>query len=168
MRNFRGSRSFAYALMYALHYSQHRNSRNLQVGDVLAGIYITGLEKVSKYWKDIERLEDVLYHECDMREPRWFYLIREYRDRFEAGGREPSGSVAKGQSDDLAAVLTTAAHLAASRAQSAGTDNVVACEDFLLALLRHPEIEIAAKLLGSGLDVQQLEEAVRILRPVPG
>ena len=170
MSDYQASRDFSYALNFAMKVAESRGSRNLDVCDLLAGLFIANLEKISKYWQNWEDFEALVAAECNVREPRWFYWIRAYNQAY---GPEkeahPNWALFKDQTVELAKVWVTAGHVAEARgALSSGQRPTLAPEDFLLAIVRHQETALGQKLAQSGLDVVNLEHAVRTLKPLPG
>jgi hypothetical protein len=154
-------------LGFALRLAHDRGSSAFDVPDILAGMYIANLERLSKYWRSWEDFEDLVATECGLREPRWFYWIRAY----ESASRGKEGSyfnLLKDLSPELATIWARAGELADSRGTSASAPKpLLTPEDFLLAISRHTGSELGPKLLRSGLDVQRLEQAVKTLKPRP-
>jgi hypothetical protein len=170
MGDYQASRDFGYCLSFAMRAAQSRSSLTLDVRDLLAGLFIANLEKLSRYWRDWENFEELAATECGVCEPRWFYWIQFYNEThgFEED-RDRKKGLFKDQSVDLARVWVTAGQIADARGVPApGSRAILAPEDFLLAIVRHQETVLGAKLAASGLDIERLEQAVKTLKPRPG
>lgn len=163
MGKYQFSRELAIAVIFAMHLAEKLGSRTIDVRHWLSAIYIVAFEKLSKYWKESENLEDFVIDECGLTEPRLYYWV-------EAGkefGTKKS-PLLKLQSEELTSVLTTASELARSHGEGPESTGIICPEDFVLAVARHPEFDIGRKLLATGLDVNRLESALGRIRRRPG
>jgi len=144
-----------------------RESLSLETEDLLAGLYMASLRRLSKYWSRSGAFDRLVNRERGIRE-----IISAYRK-----GEFPSVAdleqirLRRGFipfSADTTRVIESARHFGASRPGDAtGQMPVVAPEDLLLALAKHTELDIGRRLIASGLDVLRLERAVRTLKPRP-
>jgi hypothetical protein len=82
------SRAYALGTMLA----SSRASRVVEVSDLLAGMYIYGWERLSRYWnpEDQDRIELFLRKICRISPQRWHYWIQ-YYDRLRRSGEESRG-----------------------------------------------------------------------------
>jgi hypothetical protein len=170
MGDYQASRDFGYCLSFAMKFAESRGSLTLDLSDLLAGLFVANLEKLAKYWHDWEDFEALVATECGVREPRWFYWIQAYNQAYGPQKEaHPKMGLFKDQSVELAKVWVTAGGLAGARCSVPPESRIIlAPEDFLLAIVRHQETALGAKLAGSGLDVARLEQAVKTLNPRPG
>jgi hypothetical protein len=170
MSDYQASKDFAYCLNFAMKVAESRGSLTLDLRDLLAGLFIADLEKLSKFWHNWEDFESLVAAECEVREPRIFYWIRAYNQAYGVEkGAPPKWALFKDQSIELAKVWVTASQIADSRGgPTPGQRPFLAPEDFLLAIIRHQETALGQKLAASGLDVGRLEQAVKTVKPLPG
>jgi hypothetical protein len=124
-------------------------------------------KRLSKYWSKVSAFDRFV-----SREPAIRGIITAYRKgEFPSPVEFEQIRLRRGFvpfSAETALIMQTARQLGASRAGAApGETPVVAPEDLLLAIAKHNEIDVCQRLLGSGLDLQRLEKAVRLLKPRP-
>ena len=162
MGRFRASRDFAYALTFAMRLAEAQGSRAIGVRHLLGGIYIAVAEKLYKYWTDPDKLDDFMIDECGVVDPRYVYWV-EAAKRPGAGGGEEF-AIFKNQSEDLLRVWLTAADVARPGTADPNGTPVMCPQDFLLAVAKHPELQVAQRLLASGMDLKRLEEDAGKLR----
>ena len=148
-----------YCDMFAHLLAHEQRSTIVDVSELLAGIYLAHAEKISAFWDSSDQFEELLLNDCRIDEPRWFYWIRLYealyhrkRDTFLGRHMRYSAQLLK--------TLNLAQELAASRMKGDSTA-VLIPEDVLLAIAKQPELDIGAKLVRSGLDLQRLELTVK-------
>ena len=160
-----------------------RDEYVIDLPDVLAGIYINSLEKIAKYWPDLESIETFVEKHCGINPQRWDYWIEHHNQTYNAFRkrsrkfqirlpflkRKPRSYVGVKfqQSADLLAVCKIAESMATS--QSEPFDKklpVVTLESFLLAAVKHTS-PISELLRELGLDVAKLEADVRNPKRLP-
>lgn len=158
--------------------AKSRAANLIEVADMLAGMYIYDWERLSKYWKEPERVEGFLQQICRISPQRWNYWIENYdskRHIAEASkltGRRksdlpPNGPVPT-RSHELTAIFRKAEEIAPHHDR---TDEraipILTCECVLLCIAKARDSEIAHRLVASGLDVPSLEREARFPRHAP-
>ncbi len=56
--------------MFSFMLAHERHSPTIKLCHLLAGIYLAYLEKLSKYWQDLEPFEELVVNECKLDWPR--------------------------------------------------------------------------------------------------
>jgi hypothetical protein len=172
-------RSRAAAAMIA----KSRASSVMEVADMVAGMYLSNWERLSRYWPEEshERIETFLRKICQISPQRWnswieFYDAERHRTGSAAGQfkwrdllqKKNAAPPAARPSADLENVLERAQGIAPFRDTY---DNrqlpVLTLECVLLCIVRTPDSEIAGRLIGSGLDTAKLEQEARNPRHAP-
>jgi hypothetical protein len=172
-------RSRAAAAMIA----KSRASGVIEVADMVAGMYLSNWERLSRYWPEEshERIETFLRKICQISPQRWNSWIEFYdAERHRTGNpaiqfkwrdllqKKSATPAAARPSADLEAVLERAQAIAPFRDTY---DNrqlpVLTLECVLLCIVRTPDSEIAGRLAGSGLDMPRLEQEARNPRHAP-
>ncbi len=163
------SRSDALATMLA----NSRACRVVETADLLAGMYIYGWERLSKYWddEDQDRIEELLRKMCQISPQRWNFWIELYdkkrRDKKPGLRSLPFlRKLHKGakmdaplrHSAELTGLFKQAEEIAPFRDTSEGrTVPILTSECVLLCIVRNQKSEISRKLAASGINVPQLE-----------
>ena len=65
------TRHLRWATIFAALVAFSRRRDEMSPADLLAGIYVANLERVSKFWPDPVLLDDFIAEHCDWSEPRW-------------------------------------------------------------------------------------------------
>jgi hypothetical protein len=159
--------------------AKSRASRVIEVADMVAGMYLSNWDRLSRYWneEDHDRVENYLRRICQISPQRWNSWIEFYdAERRRTGHRnwrtllrpKNEGAAAPRPSADLAAVLKDAEIIAPFRdTQDNRQLPVLTSECVLLCIARTPGSEIAKKLMESGLDLPKLDQEARHPRHAP-
>jgi len=173
------SRASALAAMLA----HSRASQTVEVADLVAGMYLYGWERLSRYWEsdDGERIEDLLQKMCRISPQRWNYWIQLYDKnrrsneqtaslprilrRFQKNaGSEPPPK----PSEELTSLLKQAEEIAPLSDTSGGRRiPILTSECVLLCIIRNRGTEISRRLAASGMNVPQLEKDALSTRRAP-
>lgn len=158
-------------------FANDRGSSTIEVSDLLAAIYVASLEleRLKDYWAAWERFEQFMASECKVEDSRWNHWLR-FHDQILHGPK--ARHLFRGifvyrlskrsflwkrfwNSPEVDKIYSTARELARSvnAAASEGAP-VLTPEHLLLAIARHSELDIAGKLVESGLDLERLEQAI--------
>ena len=157
-----------------------RAASTVEVADLLAGMYIYDWERLSKYWPEQDGIEEYLQQICRISPQRWHYWI-EFYDQQRRGDEKPpkwqwprpaKNPDAEGKplarSGELAALLKSAEELAPAHDVLEGRNiPILTCECVLLAIAKRTDSEIGHRLVASGLNVGELEQAARNPRHAP-
>jgi len=169
--------------------AKSRASRVIEMADMVAGMYLSNWERLSRYWKeeDHERVENVLRRVCQISPQRWNAWIT-YYDAERRRGERPLDRLKNGGSWDWrallpwkhedAAPLRPSADLAAALKEAQDIapfrdtqDNrqlpVLTTECVLLCIASTQGSEIARRLVESGLDLPKLDQEARHPRHAP-
>ena len=155
-----------------------RSSNIIEVADVLAGIYISNWDRMSRYWTDgnEEMIESFLRKICQISPQRWHSWIESYHnDRHDDEKRAwnllrrpKNGKPATKPpqpSADLLSVLKIAEQLTSYREKSNGRLlPILTTESVLLSILRNVGSEISRRLAESGIDEARLQRDVLLPR----
>jgi len=175
------SRAFAFATMLA----HSRASQIVEVADLVAGMYLYGWERLSRYWESdaAERIEGLLQKMCHISPQRWNYWIQLYdknrRSSEQAASlprilrrfqKAPGAEPVPKPSEELTSLLKQAEEIAPLSDISSGRRiPILTSECVLLCVLRNRGTEISRRLAASGMNVAQLEKDAlssrRALRP---
>jgi hypothetical protein len=157
-----------------------RAASAVEVADLLAGMYIYDWERLSKYWPEQDRIEEYLQQICRISPQRWHYWI-EFYDQQRRGDEkppkwqwtrpakspEPDGEPL-GRSGELTALLKIAEEIAPAHDVVEGRNiPILTCECVLLAITKRTDSEIGHRLVASGLNIGELEQAARNPRHAP-
>jgi hypothetical protein len=157
-----------------------RAASAVEVADLLAGMYIYDWERLSKYWPEQDGIEEYLQQICRISPQRWHYWI-EFYDQQRRGGEKPpkwqwprpaKNPDAEGKplarSGELTELLKIAEEVAPAHDVLDGRDiPILTCECVLLAITKRTDSEIGHRLVASGLNVAELEQAARNPRHAP-
>ena len=157
-----------------------RAASAVEVADLLAGMYIYDWERLSKYWPEQDGIEEYLQQICRISPQRWHYWI-EFYDQQRRGDEKPpkwqwprpaknpdADAKPMARSNELTALLKSAEEVAP--AHDVLEDRIIpilTCECVLLAIAKRTDSEIGHRLVASGLDVAELEQAARNPRHAP-
>jgi len=150
-----------------------RASRVVEIADLLAGMYIYGWDRLSRYWEydNQDRVEELLRKMCRISPERWNYWIQLY-DRQRRDGdkrvrslpflqrlqKDSKTEMPFQRSTELTALFKQAEELAPFRDTTDGRNiPILTTECVLLCIVRNQKSEISRKLASSGLNVPQLE-----------
>ena len=161
--------------------AKSRSSDSVEVTDLLAGMYISNWERISRYWADSkqEEIETLLQRICRISPQRWHSWIESYQNsredtakrmwqrlRISKNGKD--GDKSPGPSADMISVLKRAEELTPFREKSGATSTpILTTECVLLCILRTFGSEISRRLLATGIDQIQLERDVLLPRRAP-
>jgi hypothetical protein len=157
-----------------------RAANAVEVADLLAGMYIYDWERLSKYWPEQDGIETFLQQICRISPQRWHHWI-EFYDQQRRGderqanwpwprpGKTPStDGQTLARSSELLALLKSAEEIAPAYDQLEGRSiPILTCECVLLAIAKRTDSEIGHRLVASGLNVAELEQAARNPRHAP-
>ena len=160
--------------------AQSRAANAVEVADLLAGMYIYDWERLSKYWPEQDGIEAFLQQICRISPQRWHHWI-EFYDQQRRGDekqakwpwpRPSKAPSADGQtlarSGELLALLKSAEEIAPAHDVVEGRSiPILTCECVLLAIAKRTDSEIGHRLVASGLNVADLEQAARNPRHAP-
>src|SRR5271168_2905852 len=162
-----------------------RAARAVEVADLLAGMYIYDWERLSKFWEDQDEIETFLQQICRISPQRWHHWIQFYDQQHHSKEPRkiwqlPKGLKAAktkagqldgkplGKSAELQDVLKNAEELSPARDFVDGRPiPILTCECVLLAIAKKTDSEIGHRLVASGLNVSELEQAARNPRHAP-
>jgi hypothetical protein len=158
-----------------------RASNVIDVADLLAGMYIYDWERLEKYWKDPQKVENFLQQICRISPQRWHFWMENF-DRKQHGDVRPgrrrmlrrkrkdgaNGEQAVMQSTELRSILTRAEEIAPYHDEVEGRRiPILTCECVLVCMAQQPESDLAERLVASGLDVGELEKSARFPKHAP-
>jgi hypothetical protein len=157
-----------------------RAASSVEVADLLAGMYIYDWERLSKYWPEQDGIEEYLQQICRISPQRWHYWI-EFYDQQRRGDEKPpkwqwprptksleADAKPLARSGELTALLKIAEEMAPAHDVLDGRNiPILTCECVLLAITKRTDSEIGHRLVASGLNVAELEQAARNPRHAP-
>lgn len=178
---------FARASQLAGMVAKSRAARQIEIADILAGMYIYEWERLSKFWHDREPVEEFLQRICGISPQRWHHWIELYdqqRRQEEADLTSPwrrlmqransatsdktGNDAGLPYSSELEQVLRAAAEISPFRDDQGGQSiPVLTAECVLLCIARNAESEVGRNLRETGLDLSALERAARDPRRAP-
>ncbi|HEV3481106.1 MAG TPA: hypothetical protein VGR97_02135 [Candidatus Acidoferrales bacterium] len=161
--------------------AKSRSSDCVEVTDLLAGMYISNWERLSRYWADSkqEEIETLLQRICRISPQRWHSWIESYQATRDDGRKRvwqrlrmskngKAGDKSPGPSADMVSVLKRAEELTPFREKSGGASTpILTTECVLLCILRTFGSEISRRLLATGIDQIKLERDVLLPRRAP-
>jgi hypothetical protein len=157
-----------------------RAASAVEVADLLAGMYIYDWERLSQYWPEQDGIEQYLQQICRISPQRWHYWI-EFYDQQRRGDEKPAkwqwprpaknpeaDTKPLARSGELTALLKIAEEIAPAHDVLDGRSiPILTCECVLLAITKRADSEIGHRLVASGLNVAELEQAARNPRHAP-
>jgi hypothetical protein len=157
-----------------------RAASAVEVADLLAGMYIYDWERLSKYWPEQDGIEEYLQQICRISPQRWHYWIEFYDQQRRGDERPPKWQWPRpakspeadvkplARSGELTALLKIAEEMAPAHDVLEGRNvPILTCECVLLAIAKRTDSEIGHRLVASGLNVAELEQAARNPRHAP-
>ena len=162
--------------------AKSRSSESVEVTDLLAGMYISNWERLSRYWAESkqEEIETLLQRICQISPQRWHSWIESYQTSRDDGRKRvwqrlriskngKAGDKSPGPSADMISVLKRAEELTPFREKKSGGTStpILTTECVLLCILRTFGSEISRRLLATGIDQIQLERDVLLPRRAP-
>ena len=151
-----------------------KQQKDVQLRDLLAGIYVANFERILRFWPDAATLEDFIAEHCEWSEhrlvtwDRWNYELQHpprtisipFTARFFQIRRKHTltGKMFS-FSDELKRVYSTAEQLSPNKVTSFGSIvPLITPELFLFSTVRTEGIELAARLKDSGIELRALEQ----------
>jgi hypothetical protein len=167
--------------------ARSRAAAQVEVADMLAGMYIYEWERLSAFWPDRDGIEEFLQRICSVSPQRWNHWIEMYdqqrrQEQAEASSpwrrlmqrARPSTEAKHPVTDDLPhsleldRVLRSAAEISPFRDDLGGHSiPVLTSECILLCIASNDESQLGPNLRATGLDMTALERAARDPRRVP-
>ena len=161
--------------------AKSRSSGSIEITDLLAGMYISNWERLSRYWANSkqEDVEMLLRRICRISPQRWHSWIESYQASrgdsakrvWQRLRRSKNGKAADDSprpSADILSVLKSAERITPFRERSGGTSTpILTTECVLLCILRNSGSEISRRLAATGIDEPQLERDVLLPRRAP-
>jgi len=174
------TRDLARAEQMAEMVAKSRSSNLIEVADMLAGLYLYDWERLGKYWKEPERVEDFLQQICSISPQRFHFWIANYDRKRRLGGRNgkkiparrkfdpPPEGASPARSNELLAVLRRAEEIAPHHDRlNDRSIPILTSECVLLCIAKTQNSEVAHRLVASGLDLPNLEREARFPRHAP-
>ena len=124
-----------------------RRSKTIDVCDLWSGIYIADFERITAYFTDWRKLEEVLCDECQLDMPRWFYWCSLYDEL--SNPQSPHNKFWP-YSLEMAEIFREAGTLAQRRDPEKHIPEVH-IEDILVALLARVDNGVCRKVAAVGL-----------------
>jgi len=135
-----------------------RRAEVVELSDLLAGIYISSLEKLSMFWSDWQKFEELVERECALRDPRWFYWTRAY-DAIRHPSRDSFTGKFKRCHPEVEETKNEVKEIAKRRAD-APQFAVINSRDILFSIARRSDRPLGKKLADSGLDLVRLQNSL--------
>jgi hypothetical protein len=177
----------ARSLQLASMVARSRAAGQVEVADMLAGMYIYEWERLSAFWSGPEAIEEFLRRICSISPQRWNHWIELYdqqrrQEQIEASSpwrrlmqrtRRTANEKDAGGGDlprslELEKILRSAGEVSPFCDDVGGRAvPVLTSECVLLCIACNDESELAGSLCETGLDVAALERAARDPRRVP-
>jgi hypothetical protein len=169
------SRHQRMALIISMVIAYAKQQTQIELRDMIAGIYVANFERILGFWTDAAAFEDFIAEHCDWSEPRmmtwsrWLFQMPRpprintfsFATRFLSVPRK--GSLVRKhftESDELKRVYSTAKSLSRNKFDSFGkVVPLITPELFLFATIRTEGIELGERLRMAGLRLEALEEA---------
>jgi hypothetical protein len=157
-----------------------RAARAVEVADLLAGMYIYDWERLSRYWPEQDAIEGYLQQICRISPQRWHHWIQFYDQqrrkdenhgkwRWLRPGTAPDhDGKPLARSAELTSLLQSAEEIAPAHDSTEGRSiPILTCECVLFAIAKRTDSAIGHRLVASGLNVVELEQAARNPRHAP-
>ncbi|HXU21864.1 MAG TPA: hypothetical protein VN788_14880 [Verrucomicrobiae bacterium] len=161
--------------------AKSRSSESIETTDLLAGMYISNWERLSRYWPNSKQdeIEILLRRICRISPQRWHSWIESYqtnrsdtdkrvwqRLRRSKNGKAADNSLSP--SADMLSVLKRAERITPFHERSGATSTpILSMECVLLCILRNSGAEISRRLAATGIDETNLERDVLLPRRGP-
>jgi hypothetical protein len=169
------TRHLRWATVFASLIAFCKRRDELLLSDLLAGIYVANMERVSIFWPNPNLFEDFVAEHCDWSEPRWLTWQRWQEETNKESRRwRPFGlHISRGgkpfkdfyfsmfkQSPDWQRLFVTGEKLTPHKVAWQQTPlPLLTTEVMILAVIRTENLAIAKNLRETGLLVDKLEEA---------
>lgn len=160
--------------------AKSRASRAVAVMDFLAAMYLDNWDHLSQYWTNPEEIEQFLRTLCCVSPQRWHRWLLEFEDqqepkagrrklRLRGAAKNKTAQVrAPGRSRDLEGLLRRAGQISPFHVIAEGNGvPILTSECVLLAMAKDTDSEVGRRLLLSGLNLAQLEIALRAPKHAP-
>ncbi|HEY6443408.1 MAG TPA: hypothetical protein VIY66_08725 [Candidatus Acidoferrales bacterium] len=161
--------------------AKSRSSDSIETTDLLAGMYISNWERLSRYWANSkqEEVETLLQRICRISPQRWHSWIESYQasrgdsakrvwHRLRKSKNGKAGDNSPWPSADMLSVLKQAERITPFHEGSGATSTpILTTECILLCILRNAGSEISRRLAATGIDEQKLERDVLLPRRAP-
>jgi len=161
--------------------AKSRASDSIETTDLLAGMYISNWERLSRYWANSkqEQVETLLQRICRISPQRWHSWIESYQasrgdsvkpmwQRLRRSKNGKAGDNSPWPSADMLSVLKQAERITPFHEKSGATSTpILTTECVLLCILRNSGSEISRRLAATGIDEPKLERDVVLPRRAP-
>jgi hypothetical protein len=161
--------------------AKSRSSDSIETTDLLAGMYISNWERLSRYWPNSkqEEVEILLRRICRISPQRWHSWIESYQtsrgdsakpmwQRLRKSKNGKAGDNSPWPSADMLSVLKRAERITPFHEGSGATSTpILTMECVLLCILRNSGSEISRRLTATGIDEKKLERDVLLPRRAP-
>ena len=131
-------------MRFASRVAEERKASRVESRDLFAGMYLSAVERLARYWDEWEHLDDFVVNECDLQKPRFVYW-------FEMCNLMISGDLPEGLTlldDEASRIFGCAERLALE----SGSDEI-RLEHFLAAVSEGTERGICHGFVTSGMNV---------------
>jgi hypothetical protein len=151
-----------------------KQQTEIQLRDLVAGIYVANFERILRFWPDAATFEDFIAEHCDWSEhrlmtwDRWNYELQHpprtisipfTRSFFQIPRKHTFAGKRFGLSDELKRVYSTAEGMSPNKVTSFGrVVPLITPELFLVATARTEGVELGKRLRDSGIEMGALEE----------
>ena len=152
-----------------------KQQKEIQLRDLVAGIYVANFERILRFWPDAATFEDFVAEHCDWSEhrlmtwDRWNYELQHpprtisipfTSGFFQIPRKHTFAGKMFGLSDESKRVYLTAEGLSPNKVTSFGrVVPLITPELFLIATVRTEGVELGRRLSDSGIQLSALEEA---------
>jgi len=131
-------------LFFAGKLAFERRSKQIELCDFLGGLFVGEFEKLSHYYQDWQKLEEVLRRDCGVIKPIWFYRIELYHELQRK--RHPSRNKLFPFSHEVAELLQAASNIGDDAHTTRGS-----LEDVLLAISMRTDSATCQNFTDAGL-----------------
>ncbi len=161
--------------MISLVIAYAKQQKEIQLRDLIAGIFVANFERILRFWPDAAMFEDFIAEHCDWTEhrlqtwDRWNYnshhpprtISFPFSPRFyQIRRKHTMWGLRFGHSEELKRVYLTAEELSPNKVTSFGqVVPMITPELFLLGTVRTEDIDLGTRLRRSGIDLENLEQA---------
>jgi hypothetical protein len=167
------SRHLRTANMISLAIAHAKQQKEIELRDLIAGIYVANFERILRFWPDAATFEDFVAEHCDWSEhrlvtwERWNYESQHpprtisipFTTRsFQVRRKHTFVGKRFGWSDDLKRVYATAEEISPNKVAPLGVIvPLITPELFLVATVRTDGIALGTRLRESGIELAALE-----------
>jgi hypothetical protein len=169
------SRHLRIATAISMVIAHAKQEKEIQLRDVIAGIYVANFERILRFWPDAATFEDFVAEHCDWSEhrlltwDRWNYEMQHpprtisipFTARFfQLRRKHTFAGKMFGRSDDLKRAYSKAEELSPNKVTHPVGRIVplITPELFLFATIRTESVQLGAQLRDSGLELTVLEQ----------